>query len=119
MQVGLRTKNYFAKIGYRPRTARMMIEDWKVQFLPVNTALEREAPVQAVLIEIAGVPTSILNREHLMAICLQVGRAKDFARLLQFVQESESDEERFAEILRTHNLENKWADFKPRFLESA
>jgi hypothetical protein len=111
--------NYFARIGYRPQPARMTIESWKIQFLPVNTALEREALAQAVPVEIAGVATSILTREHLMAICLQVGRVKDFARLLQFVQESESDEERFAEILRRHNLENKWADFSRRFLEFA
>ena len=110
--------NYLTKTGHRPGREGMMIEGWEVQFLPVNTALEREALTQALPIEIAGVATSILTREHLMAICLQVGRAKDFARLLQFVQEGQLDKERFAEILRTHSLEKKWTDFKRRFIES-
>ena len=66
-------------------------------------------------IQVKGVPTRVFTREYLMAICLQTGRPKDLARLLQFTEESGADMERFAEILQRHILVKAWEDFRVRY----
>jgi hypothetical protein len=93
----------------------IMIEGWAVQFLPLGTPLIEEALDQAVDIPIKGVPTRVFTREHLMAICLQTGRPKDMARLLQFIEESGADIERFAKILERHTLSKAWESFQSRY----
>ena len=50
-----------------------------------------------------------------MAICLETGRPKDIARLVQFVQEGEPDEEILTAILDRHGLRTKWQSFQMRF----
>lgn len=49
-----------------------------------------------------------------MALCLQTGRPKDFARLVQFVEGS-PDGDRLASILERHGLGLKWEAFVTRF----
>jgi hypothetical protein len=51
-----------------------------------------------------------------MAIALQTGRSKDFARLLQFLETGVADRARLNEILRRHGLEEKWRAFQEKFL---
>lgn len=102
--------------GYAPRREGVMIEGWEVQFLPTHSPLDTEALAEAVEVEIGGVPTRIFTQEHLMAICLQTGRPKDTARLVQFVQQGRPDETLLIDILRRHGLEGKWTTFRHRFL---
>lgn len=109
---------YLAARGCEPRREGVMIGDWEVQFLPIGTPLEAEALRDAVEIEIGGVPTRLFTQEHLMAVCLQTGRPKDFARLVQFVEAGQVDEARLAAILRRFALDEKWASFRQRFLPS-
>jgi len=94
----------------------IMLEGWAVQFLPLGTPLVKEALIQAVDVRIKGVPTRVFTREHLMGICLQTGRPKDLARLLQFTEESGADMERFEEILQRHMLAKAWESFRTRYL---
>jgi hypothetical protein len=108
--------DYLRIHGYQPEREGVVIEGWEVQFLPSNTALEKEALEQAVAIEIGGVPTRIFTQEHLMAICLQVGRPKDLARLVAFAQEGRPHEETLRGILHRHQLEAKWRQFRTRYL---
>ena len=94
----------------------IMIEGWAVQFLPLGTPLIEEALKEAADIEIKGVPTRVFTVEHLMAICLQTGRPKDMARLLQFIEEGSPDVDRFAIIIERHKLSRAWERFKTRHL---
>ena len=104
------------KRGYdRYEREAIMIEGWAVQFLPASTLLIEEALAEAVDIVIKGVPARIFSKEHLMAICLQTGRPKDFARLLQFLEESDPDMKGFEKILNRHRLREAWEAFKTRF----
>ncbi len=82
----------------------VIIEGWAVQFLPAGTPLVPEALTEAVNIQIKGIPTRVFTMEHLMAICLQTGRPKDIARLLQFVEHTHADMARFAQILSSGTL---------------
>lgn len=55
--------------------------------------------------------------EHLVAIALTTGRAKDHIRVLQFIQENAVDVELLTKILEKHGLLSKWQQFKNKFLK--
>jgi hypothetical protein len=108
---------YLSKRGYGEfEKEAIVIEGWPVQFLPPGTPLLEEALSEAVDIEIKAMPTRVFTPEHLMAICLQTGRPKDMARLLQFLEDGLGDTERFAKILERHNLSGAWRSFQARYL---
>ena len=106
---------YLARRGCKPQREGILIEGWEVQFLPSAGELEKEALEQSTAIEISGVPTRIFTREHLMAICLKTARPKDFARLVQFLEEGRPDEQAFLHIVKRHGLVRQWADVQKRF----
>jgi hypothetical protein len=64
---------------------------WPVQILTDANALIAEAIREAVGTDYDGVPTRVFTAEHLCAIALQTGRAKDFARVMLFLEENEVD----------------------------
>ena len=101
--------------GYQPDREAIMIEGWAVQFLPPGSALTQEALMEAQPVTIGDVPIRIFTKEHLMAICLETGRPKDLARLIQFVQEGEPDNEKLMAIIDRHGLHTKWLNFQARF----
>lgn len=94
----------------------IVLEDTPVQILPAGTPLVEEALCEAVEIEIEGVPVRVFTAEHLAAIALEVGRAKDKARLLQFIEEGALDAARFEVILARHGLLARWQTFQKQFL---
>jgi hypothetical protein len=49
--------------------------------------------------------------EHLVAIALSTGRAKDYIRVLQFIKEKAVDQVVLQTILEKHGLLSKWAQF--------
>lgn len=96
----------------------IIIEGWQVQFLPPGDALGEEALVQAVETEVDGLRTWVMTAEHLVALALQLGRAKDFARILQFIDAGVLDEAKLDQILTRHDLLAKWERFGDRFLKN-
>jgi len=94
----------------------VMIAGWPVQFLPPTGPLVDEALAEAVEWDVEGVTARVFRAEHLAAIALQTGRAKDKARLLQFIEEGALDEARFLEIVRRYDLVEAWARFERQFL---
>jgi hypothetical protein len=66
--------------------------------------------------DVEGTPARVFTAEHLAAIALQTGRAKDKARLLQFVEAGALDATRFQAILVRHNLGHAWQKFERQFL---
>ena len=68
-----------------------VIGGWPVRFLPSGNALVEEAVAQAAATDVEGVPTRVMTAEHLTAIALQTGRAKDAARILQFLESGTLD----------------------------
>jgi hypothetical protein len=51
-----------------------------------------------------------------MATCLDTGRPKDVARLIEFSRSAEVDRSLFSDILSRHGLQEKWTRFETRFL---
>lgn len=94
----------------------IVLAGWPVQFLPPNSPLVEEALVQAVQKDVDGLPARVFTAEHLAAIALQTGRAKDKSRLLQFIESSALDASRFQDIISRHGLAAAWKRFEQQFL---
>ena len=107
---------YLLPRGYATK-GEYIVDDWPIQFLPATTELELEALNAAVPIDAEGVPTWVMTAEHLVAICLKTGRAKDYARIVQFMEQAEAlDMTKLQNILARHGLSEKWHLFAKRFL---
>jgi len=105
--------------GGRVQDEYIVIGEWPVQFLLPADELEREAIAEAVETNVEGVPTRVMSAEHLVAIALRVGRAKDHSRILQFLEQGVVDREKLRDILEQCRLTSKWREFEHRFLEGS
>jgi len=97
----------------------IVIGGWPVQFLPPTGPLVEEALSLAVEIDVEGIRARVFTSEHLAAIALQTGRAKDKARLLQFIEAGALNTERFQSILARYGLVDAWLKFERQFLSDA
>jgi len=104
---------------YEIKDEHILIEGWKVQFLPANDALHAEALEQANQTQFDGVPTWVIKPEHLMAIALRVGRLKDFTRIGLFVERKAYSADALNGILQRHGLAEKWDRFNQKYLSMA
>jgi len=108
--------DYLIAQGHRVEGEYVHIEGWPVQFLPLADPLVEEALSEAVSTEVEGVPTRVFSAEHLVGIALQTGRPKDKARILQFLASGALDMDRLRDILRRHDLIERWQQFERTFL---
>jgi hypothetical protein len=108
--------DYLKAHGYTMKGEYWQIEGSLVQFLPLKGSLMEEAVTQAREFLIEGVRTFVFSAEHLVAIALQLGRPKDRTRIVQFIDEDVLDKNRLLEILKRHNLLEKWDRFREKFL---
>lgn len=94
----------------------IVLGGWPVQFLPPSNDLELEAVEKSVSIVLEGVNTWAMTAEHLAAIALRTGRAKDHNRVLQFVEQDAVDKKKLQSILERHGLVAKWKHFEHKYL---
>ncbi len=92
-----------------------MIDGWPVQFLAPPGKLGQEALDRAMTVDADDSPLRILRAEHLAAMALETGRAKDKARLLRFLESEEFDQDAFESIVQRHDLAERWVEFKREF----
>lgn len=109
--------DYLTARGHKTQGEYIVIGGWPVQFLPPGNPLVEEALTHAVATEVEAVPTRVMTAEHLVAIALQVGRAKDHNRILQFIESGALDAAKLDAILARHGLLDKWEQFGQRFLK--
>ncbi|MDX1951201.1 MAG: hypothetical protein SFY81_03405 [Verrucomicrobiota bacterium] len=107
---------YLQAKGYQSVEEHIMIEGWKVQFLPTHDALLDEALSAAVRVSIYDAETWVMTAEHLMAIALKLGRPKDYNRIDQFISEEAFDETYLMPILQRHGLIEKWNAHRQKIL---
>jgi hypothetical protein len=112
---------YLKAKGYQEhRKEGLVIAGWPVQFLPVASDLDAEALTQAQELEVqinqaeGSIRTRVLRAEHLVAICLRVGRPRDLIRITQFLEEDAVDLPVLSEVLRRHHLKEAWQAFCSR-----
>jgi hypothetical protein len=108
--------DYLKTRGGRMEGEYVVIAGWPVQFLPPSNPLVEEALAEALTIPIGEMNAQVFSAEYLAAIALQVGRAKDKARVLQFLESGALDVERFQSILSRHQLIGAWEIFQRQFL---
>ncbi len=80
-----------------------------MQFLPPAGPLE--ALNDAIQTDVQGAPTWAMTAEHLVAIALKTGRAKDCARSLQFLEQDAVDVQALNKILLRYGLIPQWQRF--------
>ena len=97
------------------RDGRTAGRNWR----PPTSPLVEEALDKAVSGEVGGSPVRVFSAEHLAAIALQTGRAKDKARLLQFVESGVLDASKFEQLVIRHGLADDWEKFGRQFLGDA
>lgn len=108
---------YLRSRGCAEQDEYILVGDWPVQFLPLRNALQEEAVNQAISTDVDGVPTRVISAEHLVAIALETGRAKDHTRILQFMEQGAVDREKLKDVVGRHGLSLKWHQFEQRFLK--
>jgi len=110
---------YLVQHGGIVQHEHILVGGWPIQFLPPANELEREAVAEAVETSVQGVPTRVMTAEHLVAIALQTGRAKDNIRVLQFIEHEAVSSEKLMRVLVRHGLVDKWKAFERRYLEGS
>ena len=108
---------YLRDRGCTMENEHVVIAGWPVQFLPAGSALVQEALAKAVEKDVEGTPARVFTAEHIAAIALETGRAKDKARVLQFIEADAIDLDRLQEILTRRGLAGAWEQFERQFLK--
>lgn len=108
--------DYLTKRGGVVEGEYVIIGDWPVQFLPPTGPLVEDALANAITMDVAGTPARVFTAEHLAAIALETGRAKDKARLLQFVEADALDADAFESLVAGFGLSDRWQEFERTFL---
>lgn len=107
---------FCASRGYRPEGGAVRVGAWPVQFIPVFSALTREALEHAETADFEGVPLRVVRADHLAVIALSVGRAKDWARILGLLDSGSVSRKQLADLAAQHGLTDAWRRFDERFL---
>jgi len=108
---------YLRDRGCAMEGEHIVIAGWPIQFLPADSALVQEALAKAVEKDVEGTSARVFTAEDLAAIALETGRAKDKARVLQFIEADAIDLDRLQEILTRHGLAGAWEQFERQFLK--
>lgn len=92
------------------------IHGWLIQFVESgNNKLWLEAVETANPIDIGNRETFVVDKEHLIAMWLYAGRAKDYQKIALFVEAEIIDLPRLNLILQRYGLAEKWEKEKWRF----
>jgi hypothetical protein len=108
---------YFSGRGCKVEDEYIVIGGWPVQFLPPSDDLDREAIAEALATEVEGTRTWVMTAEHLVAIALRTGRAKDHTRILQFLEQRAVDSGKLRQLLERYGLSSKWKQFERKYLD--
>ncbi len=95
-------------MGYHAEKECVIIDQVPVQFLPAYNPLLEEALQDAVDVVYEDVPTRVLSAEHLVAVSVQTGRAKDRMRIPMFQEADVLNIDKLQDILRRHGLMERW-----------
>lgn len=107
--------DYLAGQGHAAEGEHIVIAGWPVQFLPAANPLISEAIAAARVFDVEGEAATVFSAEHLLAIALQTGRAKDRARILDFIHSKALDAATLTSIITRHGLDEPWRRYKAVF----
>lgn len=99
-------------LGYEAVGDGVEIEGWHVQFLPAANQLIAEAIDRANEFEVDGQKVRVMSSEYLIAIALQVGRPKDYAKVAMFEGLDVVDKKLLLDLIERYFLEVKWEKYQ-------
>ena len=99
---------WLADRGYEVAGEHVVIESVPVQLLPAFNPLVTEAVADALERPLGRAMARVCRPEHLMAILVQTGRAKDRARLQMFLEEAGFDRARLDDLVDRFGLRERW-----------
>ncbi len=109
--------DYLSKKGYSAEKEHIIIEKIPVQFIPAYNELVKEALENAIEIKYKTTKVRIFKAEYLMAIMLETFRPKDKERIIKLIDEANMDINYLKDILKKHNLYDKYNDFMRLYYE--
>ena len=98
---------YLKSKGYKWSGEHIILDDYPVQFI-VADDLEKDAVRNARDITYQGVKTKVMGPEHLIAILLRAGRAKDILKVGMILEQYSIDKRRLSGILTRYKLREKY-----------
>ena len=104
--------DYLKARGGSVEDEHIVIGGWPVQFLAANGELEQQAVEEAITTKVEGVSTRVMSAEHLVAIALRTGRSKDYARIVQFIEQDAVDGKKLRRVVERHGLVSQWTKFE-------
>jgi len=107
--------DFLLKKGYKTYKEYIMIGEVPIQFIPTATELEKEAVEKAISVKYKNIGVKILRPEYLVAIFLDVFRAKDRDKLIKLLDQAKIDKALLKNILARHNLDKKYDDFMEKY----
>lgn len=99
---------WLAGRGYEVAGEHVVIESVPVQLLPAFNPLVTEAVADALEKPLGRAMARVCRPEHLMAILVQTGRAKDRARFQMFLEEAGFDRTRLDDLVDRFGLRERW-----------
>ena len=102
--------------GYSPAGEAVLVGAWPVQFIPVFSPLTRDALQEADTADFEGVPFRVVRADYLAVIALNVGRSKDFTRILALLESGSVSREEIGRLSERYDLSEAWKRFEARFL---
>jgi hypothetical protein len=106
---------YLGEKGYKPQGEHMLIEGVPVQFIPVYNELVRAAVQNSVRVNYGRIKTKVVSLEYLIAIMLQVNRARDRERIIKVFEDTDVDLKVLRGILKKFNLTGKYDKFRRKY----
>ena len=103
--------DFFQQRGYQFRGLHLEVEGWLVQFLPATNDLEIEAVQEAIEVPYGSTSAKVMRAEHLIAIKLQIGRARDLFHVQMLWQQAKIDRAYLQSVLERYRLKEKWQAF--------
>lgn len=107
---------YLRERGYKPQGEHILVEGVPVQFIPVYNELVRESVQSSAKVNYGRLKTQVIGLEYLVAIMLQVNRAKDRERLIKIFEETDVNLKVLREILNKFNLSDKFDNFRRKYI---
>lgn len=107
--------SYLTARGFEAKGQWVVIGGWDVEFLPPYNSLTEQALRDANIIEWENTQVRVMRPEHLVAICLETGRIKDYERIAKFIEQEAFDAGALNGILAEHGLMQKWERFMRRY----
>jgi hypothetical protein len=102
------------ELGFRAEGQYILVGEQPVQLMVPPSELEEDALREATWHDVDDTRVRVFRAEHLLAIYLRIGRAKDLLKIQALLNQAKLDRTLLSEIITRHQLEVLWNDFQKK-----